>query len=272
MNPKTQMTIKEFSRLTGIKRENLRFYDRIGLLSPEMRGENNYRYYSRHQLNAAFLISSLRGLGVGIEDIKQYSVQCTPEKTLALFAQQEERIQAEIQHLQETSLIMQMHCDMVREALAYHENALFLQEKDSESIFLCPPIPANLDMDEGGIFSYDYAEANGVNLGFPQGTLVAQERLQAVDVSLTDRYYFKVNSNGNTSKPAGLYAIIYGKCDPWKPDKLYMELLEFIQKQDLSICGDAYEEYPLGGTAVQETDPYCVRIEIPVAYIAATNP
>lgn len=272
MNSKTQMTIKEFSRLTGIKRENLRFYDRIGLLSPEMRGENNYRYYSRHQLNAAFLISSLRGLGVGIEDIKQYSVQCTPEKTLALFAQQEERIQAEIQHLREISLIMQMHCDMVREALFYHENALFLSEKGRESIFLCPPIPADMDTDEGGIFSYDYAEANGINLGFPQGTLIAQERLKSADIALVDQYYFKVNNGGNASKPAGLYAIIYGKCNPWKPDALYLQLLDFIQQQNLSICGNAYEEYPLGSTAVQETGSYCVRIEIPVASETANQP
>ena len=45
MSQKKQLSILEFSRLTGIKRENLRFYDRIGLLSPEARGENGYRYY-----------------------------------------------------------------------------------------------------------------------------------------------------------------------------------------------------------------------------------
>lgn len=264
MNQKTQMTIKEFARLTGIKPENLRFYDRIGLLSPETRGENNYRYYSRHQLNTAYLIGSLRGLGVGIEDIKRYAAQSTPDKTLALFAQQEERIQAEIRHLHETSLIMQMYSDMIHDALAHHENDLFLQEKKAEPIFLCPSIPTELDDDEGTIFSYEYAETNGINLGFPQGTLIAQERLAVADVSLAERYYFKVGSGGNAYKPAGLYAIIYGKCDLWKPTVLYTQLLDFIQQQNLCICGDAYEEYPLGGITLEETDQQCIRIEIPV--------
>ena len=33
MKDKSYMPIKDFSRLTGIKRENLRYYDQIGLLS-----------------------------------------------------------------------------------------------------------------------------------------------------------------------------------------------------------------------------------------------
>ena len=35
MSQKKQLSILEFSRLTGISRDNLRFYDRIGLLKPE---------------------------------------------------------------------------------------------------------------------------------------------------------------------------------------------------------------------------------------------
>ena len=108
MNQKKQLSILEFSRLTGISRDNLRFYDRIGLLCPEQRGENNYRYYARSQLNSAYLISSLRLLEVGLEDIRRYSAGRTPERMLAFFAQQEERIQAEIARLRETSEIMKL--------------------------------------------------------------------------------------------------------------------------------------------------------------------
>ncbi|MDB2120430.1 MerR family DNA-binding transcriptional regulator [Clostridium paraputrificum] len=42
MKDGSNMQIKEFSALTGIKRENLRYYDQIGLLSPEFRGKNGY--------------------------------------------------------------------------------------------------------------------------------------------------------------------------------------------------------------------------------------
>ena len=119
MNQKKQLSILEFSRLTGISRDNLRFYDRIGLLCPEQRGENNYRYYARSQLNSAYLIGSLRLLEVGLEDIRHYSAGRTPERMLALFARQEERIQAEIARLRETSEIMKLRASLAQEALAH---------------------------------------------------------------------------------------------------------------------------------------------------------
>lgn len=34
MQKESKMQIKEFSSLTGIKRETLRYYDKVGLLSP----------------------------------------------------------------------------------------------------------------------------------------------------------------------------------------------------------------------------------------------
>lgn len=264
MNQKRRMSILEFSKLTGIKRENLRFYDRIGLLSPETRGENNYRYYSRQQLNTAYLVTALRGIGVGIEDIKAYAVQHSPQKSLALFAQQDARIQAEIERLQEARLIMKMYTDMVTEALAHGENALFLEEHTATPIFLCPPIPAHMDDDQGGVFSYEQAEASGVNLGFPQGTKIAWKDICAGNISAVGRYYFKVGKGENTCKPAGLYAVAYGRCDPWHADDVYNRLLCFIEQQGLCACGDAYEEYPLGELAELEFNLIRIRVEIPV--------
>lgn len=138
MNQKKQLSILEFSRLTGISRDNLRFYDRIGLLCPEQRGENNYRYYARSQLNSAYLISSLRLLEVGLEDIRRYSTGRTPERMLAFFAQQEERIQAEIARLRETSEIMKLRASLAREALAHADGEVLVEERPRERIFSVP--------------------------------------------------------------------------------------------------------------------------------------
>lgn len=268
MVQKKQLSILEFSRLTGIRRENLRFYDRIGLLSPETRGGNNYRYYSRHQLGTAYLISSLRWLGVGIEEIKQYAARRTPENSLALFAKQDARMQAEIERLQETRLIMRMHAGMIQEALSHEENALFLEERPREPLYLCPTIPPQMDNDEGSIFSYELAEANGVNLGYPQGSLVALEDIEAGRAMVGIRYYFKVTKGANAEKPAGLYAVAYGRGDPWQMEPLYERLMRFVREQGLRACGDAYEEYPLGDLAVQEREQSCIRVELPVQQIS----
>ena len=269
MNQKKLLTIKEFSQLTGIKSDTLRFYDRIGLLCPDIRGDNNYRYYSRRQLDSAYLILSLRGIGVGIEDIKQYAACPTTENSLALLAQQDTRIQNEIRRLQEMSLIMQMYADMMHEAVSHGENALFIQKKAREPIFLCPPVPAHMDDDEGMLFSYEYAEDRGINLGFPGGTLIDRAFLTLKNQVPVDRYYFKTIQKSNAYKPEGNYAVAYGRCDIWEPEPIYRQLAEFVKDQDLTISGYVYEEYPFGAIAEQNTDQCLIRLEVPVTFPAS---
>ncbi len=198
MNQKKQLSILEFSRLTGISRDNLRFYDRIGLLCPEQRGENNYRYYARSQLNSAYLISSLRLLEVGLEDIRRYSAGRTPERMLAFFAQQEERIQAEIARLRETSEIMKLRASLAQEALAHAEGAYLLEERPRERIFLCPPAPDGLSGEESEIFAYEYAAGKGVHLGHPAGVLITPDSTASGEPVWRYRLYFKPAADGVT--------------------------------------------------------------------------
>lgn len=207
MNQKKQLSILEFSRLTGISRDNLRFYDRIGLLCPEQRGENNYRYYARHQLNSAYLIGSLRLLEVGLEDIRHYSAGRTPERMLALFARQEERIQAEIARLRETSEIMKLRASLAREALAHADGEVLVEERPRERIFLCPPPPEGMSDEESESFAYEYAAGKGIHAGYPAGVLATPS-----GGGWAYRFYFKTGGRrGNAWKPAGRYAVAYGQ-------------------------------------------------------------
>lgn len=266
MKAKKQLSILEFSRLTGINRDNLRYYDRVGLLSPETRGNNKYRYYSRHQLNSAYLIISLRGMGVGIEEIKQFVIEATPKKTIALFDKQDQLIQEKIAQLYEVRKIMKMHLDMMKEAFNHEENIIFLEEKTSETIFLCPFIPENMSEDEGAIFSYEQAEKNGINSGYPMGITFNYDENKIIQLTTNDRYYFKVSNHGNDYKPAGQYVVVYSWVDPTQPIKIYKKIIQYIHEHNLEICGNIYEEYPLDYFSSKETTNYYARIEIPVHF------
>lgn len=264
MNPKKHLSILEFSRLTGIGRDTLRFYDRIGLLSPETRGENKYRYYSRRQLENAYLISNLRLLGVGLEDIRQYSANRTPEQMLALFARHEERIQAEIVRMQETSQIMTIYSNMVKEALCHVGDQFLIEERTRERILLCPPIPEDMTEEDGELAAYDFAHSQGYNWGYPFGFLVPRDNLLSDVLSLQYRYYFKTVKRGNVWKPAGTYAVAYGTGDPYHAEDVFQRLLDFIQENGLEIVGDAFGEVLLNELAVPSMEEGCIRIEIPV--------
>lgn len=73
--------IGDISKLYNISNDILRYYEKIGLLTPDVRGENGYRYYSEKQLWKLNNIRSLRGLGVGLKDITNFLQTRSIKKT-----------------------------------------------------------------------------------------------------------------------------------------------------------------------------------------------
>ncbi|MGL4345707.1 MAG: MerR family transcriptional regulator, partial [Cellulosilyticaceae bacterium] len=211
MKEKSYMTIKEFSKLTGIKPENLRYYHQIKLLSPDYRGENGYRYYSRNQLNTAYLIISLREIGISIDEIKAYMEGRTPDKMFALFKSQEAHILNEMKKLQSILEVMKLYSSLAEDALKYDENTMLIAHKSKEPILLGPTISTK-SIDNAMISFYDFAAKNDFNIGYPLGAIINHDNLISNETLEASNYYFKVEKNENHFKPEGQYAVIYGKC------------------------------------------------------------
>lgn len=263
MQKESKMQIKEFSSLTGIKRETLRYYDKVGLLSPELRGENGYRYYTRRQLDTAYLIYSLREIGIGIEEIKRYIDIRSPEKMFSLFNSQKKHILTEIEKLTRILEVMQLYVDMAEEAIKYTENSINIEYKKREPIFLGPKNSKD-SLDESAIGFFNFAAENGINLGYPLGAIISKENIESEGDLYVTQYYFKSINDQNSYKPEGKYAVFYGRCAYGESDELYKKLYTFIKENNLHICSDAYEEYPLNELSTKDESQYCVKIEIMV--------
>lgn len=65
------MNIKELETQTGITKQNIRFYEKKGLLHPSRNTDNNYREYTQADAETLKLIKVLRKLDVSIEDIRK---------------------------------------------------------------------------------------------------------------------------------------------------------------------------------------------------------
>lgn len=65
------MTIKDVEELTGVTRQNIRFYEREGLIMPRRNPENQYREYSMEDVRVLNQIRLYRKLDVSIEDIRK---------------------------------------------------------------------------------------------------------------------------------------------------------------------------------------------------------
>lgn len=264
MKDKSYMTIQKFSSLTGIKRENLRYYDQIGLLSPEFRGENGYRYYTRNQLTTAYLIISLREIGISIDEIKKHIDIRTPEQLFSLFSAQKEHILAEIKKLNRIIEIMQLYVDMAKDAIKYEENSINIEYKKKEPIFLSPIVSKN-SLHDSIVSFYNFATENKIDIvGYPIGAIINTESFESEKSFLVKHYYFKMGHDKSSYKPEGKYVVFYSRCAYGKSAPLYEKLFAFTKQNNLRICSDAYEEYPLNELTTKDEKNYCVKIEVMV--------
>ena len=63
------MNTKQVEELTGMSRQNIRYYERMGLLEPAREDGNAYRDYSEEDVRRLKLIKMLRMLDMSLKDI-----------------------------------------------------------------------------------------------------------------------------------------------------------------------------------------------------------
>lgn len=66
------MTIKEVSEITGVSIDNLRYYERIGIIPKIPRNKSGIRDYNEESIKWIELILKFKKSGMSLEDIKRY--------------------------------------------------------------------------------------------------------------------------------------------------------------------------------------------------------
>lgn len=65
------MNIKQVELITGVTRQNIRFYEKQGLLSPDRDPENDYRKYTEDDVHTLKCIRVMRMLDMPLDDIRE---------------------------------------------------------------------------------------------------------------------------------------------------------------------------------------------------------
>ncbi len=122
------MKIKEVEERVGMKRANIRYYEKEGLLkSPERNSENNYREYSEADVVQLQKIKVLRILGVTPDDIKLLSSEkVSMEEVIAKRTQQ---LQKEIKESQGLLEICQIIIERDIDIQTLNEDVLSVDKK-----------------------------------------------------------------------------------------------------------------------------------------------
>lgn len=260
-------TISDFAKFSRTTRDTLLHYDKIGLLSPVSRGENNYRYYSTGQLAIVNVIRTLQELGMTLNEIKRTIDRRTPENMNKLLSRQIEHIDTKIDEWVRARKLLLTLANTIHSALDISEEKITVQFMPAEPIIL-----GDLNNYSRGINDYDalinfYKTISkkypDLNLNYPVWGTFSQERIKKGDWIWPDRFYFS-NPEGRDIKPAGLYAIGYTRGGYGQSDAPYRRIIDYIDRNGFEICGDAWEEYPLNEVSVCDDTNYLMRVMIAV--------
>jgi DNA-binding transcriptional MerR regulator len=261
------LSINQLAKFARVTRDTLIHYDKIGLVKPVKRGENNYRYYSDEQIALVNLIRTLQLLGMPLKDIGEFVPERTPESILTVFSQQLIMIDHDIEELTQVRKLLLTYQAMIEEASAVDEHQIAIHWQEAEKIFLGPvnDYSGRRSLNDALLDFYKYCDqpCNQTDLNYAAWGVYSQERLERGDWNWPDRFYFN-NPDGADVKPAGLYVTGYTRGNYGQSDALYRRLIAYVATHDLEICGPAYETYPLNEISIPDPNQYLMRVSITV--------
>jgi len=256
-------SISDFAEYTRTTRDTLLYYDRIGLLSPAVRGENNYRYYSSSQLLVINVIRILQQLGMTLEEIKELKDKRTPELTDEVLGNQIEKIDRKIDEWERARKLLLTIRDTIKSVKEVDESLITVEHLPAEAIIL-----GDLnDYSRGrtvldtllSFYNSIGRKYPGLDLNYYVWGMFSAERIRRGDWIDADRFYFS-NPEGHDRRPAALYAIGYMRGGYSDGDMLFRRISRYIDEHDYEICGPAYEEYPINEVCAVESKDYLMRV------------
>lgn len=201
------MNIKAAEELSGVSRQNIRFYEREGLLNPDRNPENDYREYQQEHIETLKMIRVMRMLDMPLDQIKLVlegsisPAKAAKEQRQKLKAQQEQ-LSAAIRFCEEWSAFQTMEAVNVDEMISRmesSENVHGLFQKwvedyrkvvlaEEKKLFTFIPDQAVTDPREFTEALFAYAEKNSLNLVITKESMYPEFTIDGIEYT-AERVY-----------------------------------------------------------------------------------
>lgn len=263
-------TTGEFASICHVKKQTLFHYDEIGLLKPEIKKENGYRYYSYQQYEVFIVIELLKDLNMPLKEIRKFLSHKTPDEAVQLLQNQILEIEKKIKKLYHKKTIVETKMQNIQQAMKVNIESISLKEIDESVLLISNNILDASDKDYLNVVSDFIGLCNNNELytGHPIGAMLSKEEMKknhfdnySYLYTMMPQQYF---GSSTIIKPAGKYVIGYHKGDDDQIGSAYFRIFEFIKQNNLKINGYSYEEFILDEISVNGEDNYVTKIMIQV--------
>lgn len=274
-----QLTIGQMAKLNNVTEQTLRLYDKMGLLVPVSRDdENGYRFYDIKQSAQLDMIQYMKSLGMQLKDIKEQLDNLYIPNIKNILRQKQRQIEEETEKLKYQKRAVERTIESLeRYESAPKDGTILLEYIGSRTMYY---IDSKVNIYDYDIDTYEKIlrefKESLIAVHLPQiyfcnaGTILRQENLIQSRFISTEVFVFvdhDVLADELTSKiPANNYLCIY--CDSFQKEKEYAKrLLEQIESKGYQINGDylceVITELPI--ISHDERGMY-LRLQIPIKF------
>lgn len=95
----TDFATKDVTKITGMTKDALRYYEKLGILKNIQRDQNNYRHYSRHDLERLRFVKIFQYLDLDLSLLAADNGQLTPADKIAELKNYQQKVHQEQDHL-----------------------------------------------------------------------------------------------------------------------------------------------------------------------------
>ena len=233
--------IGEISKLYKIGPDSLRYYEKLGLLTPK-RGENDYRLYTLNDLWRLNVIRDLRKLDFPMEKIQEYIENRTVETTKELLSEELNAIESQLQELEELKKNVTDRLHTLEEAVQQPPGVIQVKRyPERKCLIILHPYHTGEEMDMLIKQLLNKDKNNLYIIGNNRiGSLLPLEEAEKGNYENYDGVFI-VDSNGKSTFDAGSYLSVCYHGDSAQHETYYPKLKAYAREHSLTFDGPIME-------------------------------
>ncbi|MDR0875250.1 MAG: MerR family transcriptional regulator [Clostridiales Family XIII bacterium] len=259
------LSIKEFSKLTGVKESALRYFDNLGLFSPAKRGANGYRYYSPQQIITINSINLLHDLGMPTREITDIEGNRTPELMHEVLTKKENELETEFHRIEKAYNVVHTLRRMISLGRAADEDSIETRYIDELPLVVGPKNDfGNSKMFYDAFLKFcDQAPAYRIDLRLPVGGKF-EDFSSFIAAPSEPTWFFSCDPKGLDKRVAGKFLCAYGRGYYGQYAETVARMKAYIEERGLKPNGPVYIAYLLDELSEIDPDNYLAQILVSV--------
>ncbi|MGA3599554.1 MerR family transcriptional regulator [Lysinibacillus agricola] len=263
-------TTGEFAKICKVNKQTLIYYDQIGLLSPIMKDNKDYRYYSIAQYEFFSVIELLKAVGMSLKDIQTYMAEKSPENFLELMQQQKDIVAKKRRELELIENIIDVKIDLTEEALHLDFDSITIEHLPEATLYLSKNIEDSTEEQFTKAVSdfIDELDRSQLDTGYPIGGMTRREQVLAGNYDNYSYLYIEQPQprEGHPYFKAieGVFIVGYHVGPATTLGETYERLFKVMREKGYELGQYVYEEYIYDAVIKNREEEYVTKIMVEI--------